>query len=228
MFFLNRWFIIEQLWAAVFAAPAVLFAVVCHEYAHGWVSERLGDPTPRASGRLSLNPFRHLDLWGTICLLFFHIGWAKPVPINPLYYKKRRKGIILVALAGPAANMAAAFICVLAQGLLLQFGSAESGLVTVLILLAEYGARINISLALFNLIPIPPLDGSKILGEISFAVKDFYIRWESYWRWLLLILVITSVLSWPLSAMSRTIYDLLWRAVVSLFSTGAGGGGTLI
>lgn len=88
MLFLTWSYLLSKLRIMIYIVPAVLFAIICHEYAHGWVSEKLGDPTPRMSGRLSLNPLKHLDFWGTICLLFFHVGWAKPIPVNPEGYEK--------------------------------------------------------------------------------------------------------------------------------------------
>ena len=88
----------------LYTIPAILIAITVHEFAHGYVSYRLGDPTPEREGRLTLNPFAHLDFWGTLCLLLFRMGWAKPVRINTAYYRNRKKGIILVSLAGPAWN----------------------------------------------------------------------------------------------------------------------------
>lgn len=223
MFFYSLNYIMEQVRVILYTAPAILFAVTCHEYAHGRVSEYLGDPTPRASGRLTLNPLKHLDLWGTLCLLFFHVGWAKPVPISPYYYRNRRKGIILVSLAGPTANFLVALISVLAEGLLVKYGSYRSELVMILILLAEYSARINIGLAVFNLIPIPPLDGSKILGELFFSIKMLYARWEPYWIWILLLLLLTGVLTRPLAVCNQTIFETMLDVVMKILGVYTGG-----
>lgn len=112
---------ITQLQVILYVAPVMLLAIIVHECAHGWVSDKLGDPTPRMSGRLTLNPLKHLDPMGTLCLLVFHMGWANPVPINPYYYKDRKKGLILVSLAGPIANMLLACISILLEGLLLLY-----------------------------------------------------------------------------------------------------------
>ena len=149
---------LQQLRYIVYMAPVLLIAITAHEFAHGWMSERLGDPTPRVDGRMSLNPFRHLDLIGTLCLLFFHMGWAKPVRINTRYYRDRRKGIILVSLAGPVMNFILAFLSILGSGLILRFGNATSELMQTLYLLCYYSAVMNTGLGVFNLIPFPPLD----------------------------------------------------------------------
>lgn len=216
MLFFYHAYLLEQIKVLLFTAPAVLFAVVCHEYSHGKVSDILGDPTPRDSGRLTFNPFKHLDLIGTICMLFFRVGWAKPVPINPNYYKNQRKGIILVSLAGPAANFLAAFLCVTVEGLLIKYGSVSSHIVIGLALLMEYSTKVNIGLGIFNLIPIPPLDGSKILGEMAYSVQRFYWKWTAYWRWILLLLVITGGLSRSLSIFSGAIFEWMWNTVVRI------------
>ncbi len=138
----------------------LLISVILHELAHGFVSHLLGDPTPKRAGRLSFNPIRHLDPLGTLLpvLLFFLgsrvvIGWAKPVPINPVYYSHRRLGIFLVGLAGPAANFLIALIAVF----FLRFASNSGGE------LLFFLAMLNLALMLFNLLPIPPLDGSRIV-----------------------------------------------------------------
>lgn len=216
MLFYSMQNFINQLGTILFLAPAILIAIICHECAHGWVSDRLGDPTPRMSGRLSWNPVKHLDLWGTLCLLVFHVGWAKPVPINPYYYKDRRKGIILVSLAGPAMNFLVAFLCLLAEGALVKYGSYSSRLVVILILLMEYSAMINIGFGIFNLIPVPPLDGSKVLGELLPSVRNVYGRWGRYWKWILLILLAAGVLSVPLGMLDGAVFQVMWNGVRAL------------
>jgi Zn-dependent protease len=144
--------------------PAVLSALIIHELAHGLVADRLGDPTPRSAGRLTLNPLSHLDPLGTVMLLVAHVGWARPVPINAGYFKNPRAGLISVSLAGPLANMAGA----LAFGLLLRvlmsrMSALAPGIWSTIFSFLLWGMVINLVLAAFNLLPLPPLDGSKIL-----------------------------------------------------------------
>ena len=140
----------EQLQSLLFTAPVVLLAIVCHECAHGWVSYKFGDPTAKNSGRLTLNPFKHLDPIGALCMLFFHVGWANPVPINPMYYKNRKKGMICVSLAGPVTNFVIAFLSLFIEGVLMRLGSPDSQIIWVLGQLCTYAAIVNIGLALFN------------------------------------------------------------------------------
>jgi Zn-dependent protease len=146
-------------------------------------------------------------------MLFFHVGWAKPVPINPLYYKDRKKGIIYVSIAGPLTNFILAFISLMIEGVLFKFGSDSSVVVWIFCQLCYYSAVVNIGLGLFNLIPIPPLDGSKIVGELSYWAAEKYYRYERYWRIILLILVFTGILSKPLSILNETVLNLMWSVV---------------
>ena len=202
-----------ELQSLLFTAPVVLLAIVCHECAHGWVSYKLGDPTAKNAGRLTLNPLKHLDPLGALCMLFFHVGWANPVPINPWYYKDRKKGIIYVSLAGPVANFIIAFISLFIEGLLMRFGSDTSTLIWILCQLCYYSAVVNVGLGLFNLVPIPPLDGSKVLGELWDKANNFYWRYQNYWRWILLLCVITGVLSKPLGILNGMLIRGMWRIV---------------
>ena len=143
----------------VILSSLLLYSVIFHELAHGWVAYKMGDPTAKWLGRLTLNPVKHLDLFGSLMLLIVGFGWAKPVPINleNIPANKRRKGLILVSAAGITANIICAFVALL----LFRLISPEpSGMVEHVLLLL---AQINLILAAFNLIPIPPLDGSKIL-----------------------------------------------------------------
>jgi Zn-dependent protease len=146
----------------IFRIPALLIALTVHEYAHALVAEKLGDPTPRLLGRLTLNPVAHLDPIGLIMLWMFKFGWAKPVPINPSYFKNGRKGMMLVSLAGPGANIFLALLTALVIGLSMKLQLLTGGWAKVLWMTYSY----NLVFAIFNLVPIPPLDGSKIVSSL--------------------------------------------------------------
>lgn len=210
-------YFLEQLKSMIYVVPVVLAAITIHEFAHGFVSDRLGDPTPRREGRLSLNPFRHLDLWGTICLLLFHMGWAKPVRIHTGYYKNRKTGTILVSLAGPAANFIFAFLSILLLGLIEKFGG-RSSVWSLLQNLCYYSGVLNIGLGLFNLIPLPPLDGSNVLAEIFPGVQKLYVKIRPYSSIILLALVWLGVLGTPLAAANNSIINAMWRVVVRMLN----------
>ena len=205
------------------AGRTALIAITVHEFAHGWVSYKLGDPTPKYEGRLSLNPLRHLDLIGTLCLLFFHMGWAKPVRINTAYYRNKRQGIIWVSLAGPVANFLTAFLSLLICGALMRFGNSGNSAVSIGIMLCYYSAVLNIGLGVFNLIPIPPLDGSNVVEQMYPRVFYFYQRIRPYCTLILLILLVTGVLSRPLSVANNGIFAAMWNIVSTIFSLGTGG-----
>jgi Zn-dependent protease len=161
--------------AFILLAVPLLYSIIIHELAHGWVAYRMGDQTARWLGRLSFNPIRHLDPIGTVMLFIFGFGWAKPVPVNFDNLHNRRQGLIYVSSAGIAANMLFAFMAFLLYRLL---SPAPSGILATLL---YYLAEINIMLASFNLIPIPPLDGSKILmGFLSERMQYSLIRMEPY------------------------------------------------
>ena len=148
-------------------APPVLLALTFHEFAHGYVAHRLGDPTAARAGRLTLNPLKHLSLIGTLAFFIMHIGWAKPVPVNSRYLKRPDRDMLWVALAGPGANM----VLAVASAILIRLVVAAASFLphALLMPMAMMGVAsvwINIVLAIFNLIPIPPLDGSKILTSL--------------------------------------------------------------
>ncbi len=193
----------------ILSIPGLLIALTFHEFAHGYAAYRMGDNTARYSGRLSLNPLDHLDIWGTLCLLFFHFGWAKPVPINPANFREQKKGIIIVSLAGPFANFLLAFVCAIVCKILVRFtNSSEIALFFYQIFL--YAEVMNVGLMVFNLIPIPPLDGSKVLMEFlpPRARYEMY-RIERYSGIVLLILVWTRVLTPVLGTLSGWVFSLL-------------------
>jgi len=193
----------------LFRAVALLIAAPFHEFAHGYAADRLGDPTPRRAGRLTLNPLAHLDPLGTILLVLTGFGWAKPVPIDPGYFPDWRRGLITVAAAGPIANVVLAILF----GLPFKLGlvAAGSPLARPLFVIVF----INAVLAVFNLIPVPPLDGSKIMigllpGQLGLA----YARLQAYGVLILIALIsfrITDLLVLP---------PLLWLVQLA---TGLGG-----
>lgn len=202
----------SRMQAYVLTALVALLAIVCHECAHGWVSYKLGDPTAKNAGRLTLNPLKHIDPIGILCMVLFRVGWAKPVPINPYYYRDRKKGIIYVSIAGPATNFILAFISLLIEGLLLKYLPSHNAN-WIFCQLCYYSAVVNISLGLFNLVPIPPLDGSKVLGELWPKAAHFYWKYQRYWRWVLLICVVTGLLSRPLGLLNNMLLNGMWKVV---------------
>lgn len=164
----------------IIEAILILFSIIAHEMAHAYMSFFLGDPTPKETGRLTPNPLKHLDIWGLIFMLVFRIGWAKPVRINSEYYKNRRVGIFLVALAGPLTNFIIFIVALLLSVLVFKL-NIDPNIKTILFNILFALASINISLCLFNLIPIPPLDGSRIVG--SFLSANAYIGYMKVERY---------------------------------------------
>lgn len=165
--------------------PPILFALTIHEYAHGLVADRLGDPTARYAGRLTFNPLSHLDPIGTLMLLLVGFGWARPVPVDPRNLRNPKRDMMWISLAGPGANVLLAAIL----GLILR-GVGASSTVWYMV---WFGMSISLVLAVFNLIPIPPLDGSKILmGLLPPRLEYGYRRTERYGRLILMGLILSS------------------------------------
>jgi Zn-dependent protease len=194
--------------------PALLIAITFHEFAHARVSYSLGDPTPQQTGRLSLNPFAHLDPVGLLMLWIFKFGWAKPVQINPYYYRDPKTGVLLVSLAGPLSNLILAFLTLII--LKLNF-ITSSIIVSFVYLLFIY----NLVLAVFNLIPIPPLDGSKILASLLPGnPNQFFYKIEAYGPIILIIAAyfgLLDVILEPLIAVINTGLDTLTDLVLFRF-----------
>ncbi len=167
----------------LYIIPAALIAVVLHELGHAFVSYKLGDPTPKSEGRLTLNPLKHLDMVGIICLIFFGFGWAKPVSIDSSYYKNTKLGITLVGLAGPLVNFILAILSFTFIGVIyiVEIKLGSNVFLSILNTFFIYLAIINIGLGVFNLIPIPPLDGSKVIGGIlPDKAYNEYMRYQAY------------------------------------------------
>lgn len=188
-------FNLPNLTELILLLPAILIGLTFHEYAHGWVADRLGDRTARNQGRLTLNPIAHIDPVGFLMLILFRFGWAKPVPVNP--YNLRMdpaKGMLVVSLAGPTANLVVALAAALLWRLGLHNLVPYGNIFLILII------QINVVLAIFNLIPVPPLDGSKILAGLFPSQARFIYGMETYGTIILLLLLFTGVLGkilWP-------------------------------
>lgn len=217
----------------IIQAPVILLALTVHEYCHGWVANYLGDDTAMRQGRLTLNPIVHLDVIGTILMFIVGFGWAKPVPVNPHNFEDPRKGMLLVALAGPAANLLMA-IC---AGLILRYivpslltsEQAISGIYSTSLVIIVLSLQYGVALAIFNMIPIPPLDGSRVLyGLLPEKQAYAYSRFEPYGMLILVGLfifggrVFTYILWYPVSVIAEALsglgYFQLWQ-IVSYFTS---------
>lgn len=200
----------------LYITAILLLALPLHEFAHAWVAYRFGDMTAKNQGRLSLNPFRHLDPLGSLMMYVAHFGWAKPVPVDPRNFRRKRLGMLLVAVAGPISNLLLAFVSMLLIGLLTKlmmtgvltagegWGSAVlTGAFDLLGMLVQ----INILLAVFNMLPVPPLDGSRVLS--SFLPERWMIRLASMERWIglafLLVVIVLPRITGNASIVSQII-----------------------
>jgi Zn-dependent protease len=186
----------------IILAPPLLFALTFHEFAHGFIAYRLGDPTARDAGRLTLNPLKHLDPLGTIAFFFIKFGWAKPVPVNPRYFQNPKKDMLWVALAGPVTNLALAVIsAILTKAIwtlasILPYSSAAEAILVPLNSMLIASVWINLVLCIFNFLPIPPLDGSRILmGLLPNNLALSYMRIERFGFIIILVLAFSGILS---------------------------------
>ena len=180
-------------------AAASLLCITLHELSHGFVAWRLGDPTAKNAGRLTLNPIKHLDLFGLLMMLIAKVGWAKPVPVDMRYFKQPKQGMAITALAGPAANFLTALAATAAASLIYHVAPLRPVWVAVLCFLSNM-SLLGVGMGLFNLIPISPLDGSKILLALL-PNRIYYkiLRYEKYVMGLLIVLVLLGVFDRPLS-----------------------------
>lgn len=191
--------------------PAVIVAMVFHEFAHALVATWFGDSTPGDMGRLTINPLAHIDWLGLIMLFFFHFGWAKPVMFNPYQLKHRRLGEACIALAGPLMNFIIAFIAFLV--LTIVYDSASYGLLLILRLMIV----LNINFGIFNLIPIPPLDGSHVISAfLPKSLEEAYYHFERFSFIILLIFIVSPASDQVLGACSQAVWELFTDASILL------------
>ncbi len=193
--------------------PAIIIAMVVHEYSHARVAYALGDYTPQLQGRLTLNPVAHVDPIGLLMLFIVHFGWAKPVQINPMNFSNPRRDDILVSLAGPASNLITAFVFTIMLVLMVKFHIPFSeGLLVVFKLIIIY----NINFAIFNMLPIPPLDGSHILRNVlPYEMARAYEQLERYSFVFLILIIATPILDYVFVPLQRFIFGI-FQAVVNI------------
>lgn len=191
----------------IYSLPGLFIAIIFHELAHGITAYWLGDNTAKDAGRLTLNPLKHIDLTGFVFMLIFKFGWAKPVPVNPFNFKNRKKGMILVSLAGPISN----FLIALMIGFLLSLNIVTNELIFKMLFITLW---YNIMLGVFNLLPFPPLDGSKIVASLLPKKLEYYFyKYEKYMYIVLVILIGTNTIDRIMSPIIDATLNLLIRII---------------
>lgn len=208
----------------LFTFPVVLLSLTVHEYCHGLMAKKLGDPTAKLMGRLSLNPISHLDPFGTAAMLLFGYGWAKAVPVDPRFFRNPKKGMAIVGLAGPVSNFVLAFVSMffwkilnaltrlhfwIEDGTFWYVQNVDLEFVDYLSMFLLVSVTMNIGLAIFNLIPIPPLDGSRIF--YAFLPNKYYfgvMRYERYVMMIMIALLASGLVTLPLGHLSKAVIEL--------------------
>ena len=211
----NLWNALDfgSLWDLLLRLVSVFLCLTVHETCHGLAALALGDPTAKRARRLSLNPLRHIDWFGLLMMVTVGFGWAKPVPVNPNYFKKPKQGMALTALAGPMSNFLLALIMLLAARIFCDVASYSEANQRILDFILMV-AILSIGLGLFNLVPIPPLDGSKVLfAVLPDRAYDKLMRYERYGMLVLFALVFFDVGSNALSQAISWVFDLFCRVV---------------
>lgn len=211
----QRNFDFTQFLSIAISSLAVIFLTLpAHEWAHAFVATKLGDPTPKWQNRLSLNPFKHIDYIGALCIIFLGIGWAKPVEVNMQYFKNPKRDMAITALAGPLMNLLIAFVLLLILNLLSLIFELNLFVYYVFI----YFSYINTSLAIFNLLPVPPFDGSRILN--AFLPDRIYykiMQYEQIIFYVVLFILFTGAGSGVLSSITSTVFGFIYWLASILF-----------
>lgn len=213
-----------NLLATLLTLPAVIIAIAFHEFAHAWMADKLGDDTPRMQGRLTLNPLKHLDPVGTILLIFAGFGWGNPVQINPRNFNRNvsmQKGEMLVSLAGPMMNFILAIIFAIILGIIYMFVPTTFMLTSVgsvIYILLQECVIINIGLGVFNLLPLPPLDGSKIfLNLFPYNTRRWIMEHEQIFYYIFLAIWITGLAGIIISPVISFLYNGLMNGILAIF-----------
>lgn len=205
----------DGLIAFLYTLPALLISLSIHEFAHAWVAYKQGDISQKIRGRLSLDPFKHIDPMGFLCIALFGVGWGKPVVIDDSNFKNRARGTMLTALAGPASNLLLAILLTLVLKLLIVIGAidlvATSTVASILLKMFLYTIQFNIVFCVFNLIPLPPLDGAKVLEYfLPGKLKNIMYTLEKYSFIIILIFFCTNIASYLISPAYNAILKLLY------------------
>ena len=208
----------EFLLQLVLTLPGLLVAITFHEFAHAYVADKLGDDTPRYQGRITLNPLAHLDPVGTFLLVFARFGWGKPVEISPKNFKcKMSTGEALVSVAGPLMNFMLAIVFLLIYGILYKI-QINTKLGLILNTMIFYGASINVALGVFNLIPLPPLDGSKILMHyLPYNARNWFIQNQQIFYVVFIIIFVTGTSSYIISPIIGGVFNFLYNIMALIF-----------